>query len=121
MRWMILGVTCLLGACASQPKSDTAPVPAPVQAAPAASANTSNTSGIVTEEEFAREAKSYKLVEKDGKSLYCRTEQVLGSRLPSTVCLTHAQLTDSISRTRELTDKMRQKGGGHCGGGTPCN
>jgi hypothetical protein len=111
MRWMmLLGATCLLAACASQP--ETAPEPATV-----------NTSGVVTEEELAREMKSYKKVEKEGKTLYCRTEQSLGSRLPLSVCLTHAQLTDSILKTREVTDRLRRKGGGECGkgGNMGCN
>jgi hypothetical protein len=117
---MILGVACLVAACASQPKTNDKP--ATTTPPPAASA-TSNQSGIVTDEEFAQEAKRYKLVEKDGKHLYCRQEASLGSRLPSTVCLTHAQLAESIRRTREVTDQMRRKGGGHCGtsGNAPCN
>lgn len=108
--WMFLGAACLMAACASQP--ETASEPTAV-----------NSSGVVTEEEFAREAKSYKKVEKDGKTLYCRTEPTLGSRLPQSVCLTHAQLTESIVRTREVTDRLRRKGGGQCGkgGNMGCN
>lgn len=118
-----IGLTvALLGACASQP----AAVPAkPAAAAPAsqptAQATEADTASAM-EKKFQETARSYKTVEKDGKTMYCKREKVIGSTIPTMQCFTEAQLRNQIEATEELKKRMRRGGGacvqtGGCSGG----
>lgn len=64
--------------------------------------------------EFERVAKQYKKTEKDGQTLYCRSEAQLGTRLKKPVCLTDAQLWERIRKAEDVRDQMRKGGGGSC-------
>jgi hypothetical protein len=49
----------------------------------------------------------YKLVNKQGESLYCRTDPITGSRLQTrTVCLTEQQLLDQMNATKQSMEHL---------------
>jgi hypothetical protein len=101
--------TALLGACASKPA--TAPSPAaPAASAAAATAETDTAAGL--EKKFQDAARGYKVVQKDGKTLYCKREKVMGSTIPTLQCITEAQLRNQVENTDELRQRMRRAPGG---------
>jgi hypothetical protein len=116
----------LLAACASQPAAQpSAPAPAAAQpapaAAPAAAASEANTASAM-EKKFQETARSYKTVQRDGKTMYCKREKVIGSTIPTMQCYTETQLRNQIEATEELKKRMRRGGGpcvqtGGCAGG----
>jgi hypothetical protein len=109
----------LLAACASQPATTTpaapaaAPAPAPAAAAePATKASEAETASAM-EKKFQETARSYKTVQRDGKTLYCKREKVIGSTIPTMQCYTETQLRNQIEATEETKKRMR-RGGGPC-------
>jgi hypothetical protein len=49
----------------------------------------------------------YKLVNKDGQPLYCRTDTITGSRLQTrTTCLTERELYDQMSGTKQSMERV---------------
>jgi hypothetical protein len=98
----------LLGACASPPAET--PLPSSPQ---------------LLERKFQEAAKGYKVVQKDGRTLYCKREKVLGSTIPTMQCMSEAQLRLQVENMEELRARMRggakctlgrDGGGGGCGG-----
>src|SRR5512134_1407628 len=56
------------------------------------------------------QAAGYKLVNKDGKELYCKKEMVTGSRLATrTRCLTLAQLEEQRNATKDMLMDMSRR------------
>jgi hypothetical protein len=112
----------MLAACASQPAAPAAaPASAPVTpAAPAPdSAVTEAQTATLMEKKFQEAARGYKTVQKDGKTMYCKRERVIGTTLPTLQCMTESQLRRQVESTEELKNRMR-RGGGPCvqtGGG----
>ncbi len=114
----------LITACASQPPAATAPAaqaPAPATAAASAPATTEADTASAMEKKFQEAARSYKTVQKDGKTMYCKRERVIGSTIPTMQCLTETQLRNQVEQTEELKRNMRRGGGscvqtGGCGG-----
>jgi len=117
----------LLVACASQPAPEAAATPAKA-VAPAAAAvdpaakSTEGDTASAMEKKFQDAARSYKTVQKDGKTMYCKRERVIGSTIPTMQCLTETQLRNQIEATEELKKRMRRGGGpcvqtGGCAGG----
>lgn len=123
--------TVLLTACASQPDtstSATAPAAPPSTAAPAPAAAPPPTAAATTEadtaasleKKFQEAARSYKVVQKDGKTMYCKREKVMGSTIPTLQCITEAQLRNQVETADELRQRMRNRAGCSapgCGGG----
>jgi Skp family chaperone for outer membrane proteins len=117
----------LLAACASQPAGTSAaaqpaaPVAAPA-AAPAPAANAEKDTADTLEKKFQDAAKSYRVVEKDGKTLYCKREKVMGSTIPANVCLTESQLRNQVETMEDARNRMRNNGrctmGAGCGSGS---
>lgn len=118
----------LVAACASQPASQPAPAAAPApaaKAAPAASAAPAAAAAAspeakpeadaaaALEKKFQEAARSYRAVQKDGKTMYCKREKVIGSTIPTMQCYTETQLRNQIEATEELKKRMR-RGGGPC-------
>ena len=108
----------ILAACAAQPAANTADSRAPAQAsspatatAPAAQNSEAQTAAAL-DKEFRDAARSYKIVERDGKTLYCKREKVMGSTIPTMQCLTETQLRNQIEATKELKRRMNRGGGG---------
>jgi hypothetical protein len=115
-----LAASVLLGACASQPATDAhpAPVAAAAPAPTAAAAEADTAAGM--EKRFQEAARSYKIVQKDGKTMYCKREKVMGSTIPTLQCISEAQLRIQVENTDELRQRMRNKAGGcmqGCAGG----
>jgi hypothetical protein len=118
----------LLSACASQPQAQGAAAPTAAQAAsaPAAAGNpapsTERDTASAMEQKFQETARSYKTVQRDGKTMYCKREKVIGSTIPTMQCYTETQLRNQIEATEELKKRMRRGGGpcvqtGGCAGG----
>jgi hypothetical protein len=108
----------LLGACASEPAPGPARAPAATPAPAAAAAEADTAAGM--EKRFQEAARSYKIVQKDGKTLYCKREKVMGSTIPTLQCITEAQLRIQVENTDEMRQRMRNKAGGcmpSCAGG----
>jgi hypothetical protein len=80
---------------------------APAPAAPAQPAQAEAEAASNLEKKFQDAAKSYKVVQKDGKTMYCKREKVIGSTLPTLVCMTEAQLRNQIETTEEQRKNMR--------------
>ena len=104
--------TCLLGislamlgvvaGCAGYPEQAG---PAAAPAAPAATAKGPATRQVpVTLANVAEVQRAgYKIVNKDGQKLYCRTDPITGSRVQThTQCLTEQELYDQINETQNL-------------------
>jgi hypothetical protein len=64
---------------------------------------------------FAKAAKRYKPMQRDGQNFYCRKETPLGSRLPRTVCLTKDELTDHVIASQQARDGLIKPTAGDCG------
>jgi hypothetical protein len=102
-----------LAACASQPAADAAPVKAPTQAAAPASApaagaavTEADTAGAL-EKRFQDAARSYKTVQKDGKTMYCKREKLIGTTIPTMNCISEAQLRNEVENMEEYRSRAR--------------
>jgi len=111
--------------CASQPaatpKAPAAPAPvAPAAAAvsPAAEARPEADAAAQLEKKFQEAAKGYKVVQKDGKTMYCKKEKVIGSTIPTLQCMTEAQLRLQVEQMDDLRERMR--GNARCTLGSGC-
>lgn len=118
----------LITACATPPAPQAASAPAaPATSAPAATAAAPAAAGEPDaasnlERKFQEAVRSYKTVQKDGKTMYCKREKVLGSTIPTTQCYTETQVRNQVEATEELKKRMRRGGGpcvqtGGCSGG----
>jgi hypothetical protein len=114
-----------LSACASQPEPQNTAAP-PAASASAAEAkpapSTERDTASAMEQKFQETARSYKTVQRDGKTMYCKREKVIGSTIPTMQCYTETQLRNQIEATEELKKRMRRGGGpcvqtGGCAGG----
>ncbi len=116
--------TALLAACASQPEAP--PAAAVAQSAALPAVQTEAETAQQLEKKFQDAARGYKVVERDGRTLYCKREKVLGSTIPTMQCMTEAQLRLQVENMEELRGRMRNSakctmgrsggGGGACGG-----
>lgn len=104
--------SALLAACASAPEAPTAPAQQPATAPTAAAATTEADTAAGLEKRFQEAARSYKVVQKDGKTMYCKREKVMGSTIPTLQCITEAQLRNQVENTDELRQRMRNRAGG---------
>lgn len=116
----LLTVAVLLAGCASSPEA----LPPTVAETPAPEAQAAQDAAL--EKKFQEAARGYRLVEKDGKTLYCKREKVIGSTIPTLQCLSEAQLRLQVENMEEMRDRLRNGsrctlgrsggGGGACGG-----
>jgi hypothetical protein len=76
--------SCVLpiAAWASQPPAATASDPAP--------------SASLAEEKFQRVARTYKMYQHEGQTVYCKKERVITSTIPHMRCLTEPQLRAEV-------------------------
>ena len=114
--------SALSAGCASGPATGAAPAPtrnAAPATAPAASTAEADTAAAL-EKKFQDAARSYKVVQKEGKTLYCKREKVMGSTIPTLQCITEAQLRNEVETADEMRQRMRNRSGGcmpNCAGG----
>jgi hypothetical protein len=94
---------------ASAPQASAAAVPASAPQAKASETDTAN----AMEKKFQETVRSYKTVQRDGKTLYCKREKVIGSTIPTMQCYTESQLRNHVEATEEIKKRMR-RGGGPC-------
>jgi hypothetical protein len=104
----LLGVSLALfgivAGCAGHPEQ-AAPAAGQPAVAPAATAKGPATRQVpVTLANVAEVQRAgYKIVNKDGQKLYCRTDPITGSRVQThTQCLTEQELYDQINETQNL-------------------
>ena len=127
MRTVLLAAgVSLLAACASQPadapaSSAPASAPAAAPAAPATSAapvaaaaaaaspeaKPEADAATLAEKKFQEAARSYRMVEKDGQTMYCKKEKPMGSTIPRMQCITESQLRLQVEQMDDLRDRMR--------------
>jgi hypothetical protein len=89
---LILFAVALVG-CASQPAPAPAPVTRQVQI------DNSNVEAV--------QHAGYKIVNKEGEKLYCRTDAVTGSRIQThTTCLTERELMEQNAATRQSLEPL---------------
>jgi hypothetical protein len=113
--------------CAAQPSAPGAPAARPANTAaippvsPADEARTEADAASALEKKFQEAAKGYKVVQKDGKTMYCKREKVIGSTIPTMQCITESQLRNQVETMEELRGRMRNSGrctlGPGCGAG----
>jgi phosphate-selective porin len=111
---MTLGLAAsgaLLAACATAPATPAAPAQAAAPG-PAAAATAEADTAAGLEKKFQDAARSFKVVQRDGKTLYCKREKVMGSTIPTLQCITEAQLRIQVENTDELRQRMRNRAGG---------
>jgi hypothetical protein len=120
---LALGTCALLAACVSEP-APTSAAPKPVTAAAAApepAAKTEKDTADAMEKKFQDAARGYKIVERDGKTLYCKREKVMGSTIPTMQCMTEAQLRNQVETMEDARQRMRNNSkctlGAGCGAG----
>jgi hypothetical protein len=114
-----------LGACASQP-ADPSTTTANVAATAAPEESAAGIqSDSALDKKFQEAARGYKVVVRDGRTLYCKREKVLGSTIPSMQCLSESQLRLQVENMEDLRERMRSSSkctlgrsgaGGGCGG-----
>jgi len=129
---LLAAAVSLVAACASSPADAPAPsaAPAPVAAAApaaaaaptaAAQAQPEADAATLAEKKFQEAARSYRKVEKDGKTMYCKKEKPMGSTIPRMQCIAESQLRLEVERMDELRDRMRNSSrcthGSGCSGG----
>jgi hypothetical protein len=120
-----------LAACAAQPAPAPAESPAPKAAstAPSAanpsapnSAASEKDTAAAMEKRFQDAARGYKVVQKDGKTLYCKREKLIGTTIPTMNCLTEAQLRHQVETMEEYRNRARNSSrcthGAGCGAGS---
>jgi hypothetical protein len=115
----------IISACASQPAPAPAAKPASSPTASAAPAPSSGTSeehtATAMEKRFQDAARSYKTVQKDGKTMYCKREKRIGTTIPTMNCITEAELRNQVENMEEYRQRARNAArcthGAGCGAG----
>jgi len=95
MKVLVSLATIFLAACATTPTPDTKTTSQPPAAAAAAAPAAADTK-TAADRRFAEETRGYKLVERNGRNYYCRTERPSGSNLKSQVCRTETELRQLV-------------------------
>jgi hypothetical protein len=118
-----------IAGCASEPAAQNAPAapvapaaaaaPATQPVSPAAEARTEADAAAQLEKKFQEAAKGYKIVQRDGKTMYCKKEKVIGSTIPTLQCITEAQLRLQVEQMDDLRQRMRNNA--HCTLGPGCS
>jgi hypothetical protein len=119
----------LLAGCATSstpeaPKAAPAAAPAKVATTPAPAPSTGastaeDEAAASLEKKFRDAARGYKVVQKDGQTLYCKREKLIGTTIPSMRCITEAQLRNEVETMDEVRNKMRS--GAKCTLGPGCS
>ena len=111
----------VLAACASQPapSAAAAPAPAPKSAPAAAAAQTEADTAEGLEKKFQEAARSYRKVEKNGETMYCKKEKPINSTIPRMQCITESQLRLEVEQMDEMRERMRNSS--RCTRGPGCS
>src|SRR4051794_32175039 len=112
----LVACVALLAACASEPAATTpaakpvAPVAAAPAVAPESAVKTEKDTADALEVKSQEAARSYKVVERDGKTLYCKREKRIGTTIPTMQCLTESQLRNQVETMEDTRNRMRNNG-----------
>jgi len=88
--------------------SDANATPAPAgEAKPATKTVEAEPTKSSIDRKLAEAKKERSVLEKDGETLYCKKEKMIGSRLPKWLCMTEAQLADQIRTNEAMQDRGR--------------
>ena len=88
------------------PAATSAPAATPATAAtPEAKAESDAASNL--EKKFQEAARSYRKVEKNGETMYCKKEKPINSTIPRLQCITESQLRLQVEQMDDLRDRMR--------------
>ena len=108
----------LITACASQPGPAPQPAsPPPAESAPTSAAAEKDTANAM-EKRFQDAARSYKVVERDGKTLYCKREKRIGTTIPTMNCMTEAELRLQVEMMEDYRNRARNSS--RCTHGVGC-
>ena len=119
VRCGLLVSVMVLSACASSPPDD--------KAGARWSVATEQEVAAALDEKTFEAAKGLVWLKKDGKLMFCKRYREIGSSIPTTKCITEAQLRTRVENMANYRDDMRNKGskctrgragGPPCGGGT---
>lgn len=105
MRLLVLFTVLCATGCASQPSGTPASTVSPASnaATPAEAGRPAKTTKLIPE----RIKGPYKVVEKDGKRLYCTRERTTGSHVNfRNICLTPEEYADIEAKSREWKDAL---------------
>lgn len=86
-----------------------ASVPAGAPSADSQKSDSDSKSDVTPAQMKALRMAGYKPVVRDGQTLFCRTEPVLGSRLEKRVCGTAADIERSTQNSQELAERIQTK------------
>lgn len=108
-----------LSACSAQPgKSADAVVAHPTSAAPVAATNADAATKATESKPADKVPAGYRRVTRGGKEYFCRSETIVGTKLPETFCFTREQIREIEERADSVMDSVgRGCAGSGCGGG----
>ena len=118
IRPIFIVVALILAGCAGAPTAGAPAAGAPTAPAPTAPAPTAGAPTAPVESHrvkvdasiVAVQQAGYKLVNKDGKPLYCRTDMVTGSHIVTrTTCLIEQELYDQINANQHSMQSFSSK------------
>jgi hypothetical protein len=106
---LVVASALLVAGCASQPASRPESVAAVAAATPAATKAPAPAANQVATVQEARKA-GYKIVNEDGKTLYCREQLKTGSNLrKETICLTEKELETARAASQRNLEQMQRR------------
>jgi hypothetical protein len=70
------------------------------------------------EKKFQEAARSYRQVQKNGQTMYCKKEKPINSTIPRMQCMSESELRLQVEQMDQLRDRMRNQG--RCTAGTGC-
>jgi hypothetical protein len=113
--WILVAAAAVAG-CAGHPQQPAATSSQPVAAAAPAAATTKGpvTRQVPVDASNVAEVQraGYKVVNKEGEKLYCRSDPITGSRVQMhTQCLTEQELYDQIRQTQNAMSLATQPAG----------
>ncbi len=116
MKTVLTFAILLLAACASTPPKTESPPVAPATSAEAAADNQT-----AADRRFAEEARSYKVVERNGEKYYCRTERASGSNIKALNCFSETELRARVENAEAYRRRNKPSvcapNDPRCGGG----
>jgi hypothetical protein len=116
---LVVLVTALCAACASQPATPIAPAPA-TAAKPAAAAAPAVAGATGSEVDKAKVPSGFKAKTRDGETVYCKKVAKTGSNFATETCMTAAEAQDLERKAESDRDQFRKNqtlcGTGGCGG-----
>ena len=108
-----------LSACSAQPdRSADAVTAVPTSAAPASTSGNATAKATEPKPAADKVPAGYRRVTRGGKEYFCRSETIVGTKLPETFCFTREQIREIEERADSVMDSVGHGcAGSSCGGG----